>query len=51
LKVGKGNGAGITIDLGDNPIDSFSVDFQLFKRTKNFSILADGVVINQTSFE
>jgi hypothetical protein len=48
LKVGKGKGtSGITIDFGDNPIDSFSVDFQLFKRAKNFSILADGVVINQ----
>jgi hypothetical protein len=48
LKVGKGKGtSGITIDFGDNPIDSFSVDFRLFKRAKNFSILADGVVINQ----
>jgi hypothetical protein len=48
LKVGRGKGtSGITIDFGDNPIDSFSVDFQLFKRAKNFSILADGVVINQ----
>jgi PEP-CTERM motif len=47
LKVGKGKGAGIIIDFGDNPIDSFSVDFRLFKRAKNFSILADGVVINQ----
>ena len=48
LKVGKGNGAsGITIDFGANPIDSFSVDFQLFKNAKSFTILADGVVINQ----
>jgi hypothetical protein len=47
LKVGKGKGAGIIIDFGDNPIDSFSVDFRLFKRAKNFTILADGVIINQ----
>jgi hypothetical protein len=47
LKVGKGKGAGIIIDFGDNPIDSFSVDFRLLKRAKNFTILADGVVINQ----
>jgi hypothetical protein len=47
LKVGKGNGTGIIIDFGDNPIDSFSVDFYLFKRAKSFTILADGVVINQ----
>jgi PEP-CTERM motif len=47
LKVGKGKGTGIIIDFGDNPIDSFSVDFRIFKRAKNFSILADGVVINQ----
>jgi hypothetical protein len=48
LKVGKGKGpSGITIDFGANPIDSFSVDFQLFKKAKNFTILADGVVINQ----
>jgi hypothetical protein len=47
LKVGKGKGAGIIIDFGDNPIDSFSVDFRLFKGAKNFTILADGVVINQ----
>jgi hypothetical protein len=45
--VGKGKGAGIIIDFGDNPIDSFSVDFRMFKRAKNFTILADGVVINQ----
>lgn len=47
LKVGRGKGAGITIDFGDNPIDSFSVDYRLFKGAKNFTILADGVVINQ----
>jgi hypothetical protein len=47
LKVGKGKGTGIIIDFGDNPIDSFSVDFRMFTRAKNFSILADGVVINQ----
>jgi PEP-CTERM motif len=47
LKIGKGKGAGIIIDFGDNPIDSFSVDFQIFKRAKSFTILADGVVINQ----
>jgi PEP-CTERM motif len=48
LKVGKGKDApGITIDFGGNPIDSFSVDFQLFKKAKNFTILADGVAINQ----
>ena len=47
LKIGKGKGAGIIIDFGDNPIDSFSVDFRLFKRAKSFTILADGVVINQ----
>jgi hypothetical protein len=47
LKVGKGKGAGIILDFGDNPIDSFSVDFRMFKKAKNFTILADGVVINQ----
>ena len=48
LKVGKGKGASaITIDFGDSPIDSFSVDFQLLKKAKNFTILADGVAINQ----
>jgi hypothetical protein len=48
LKVGKGKGApAITIDFGANPIDSFRVDFQLFKKAKSFTILADGVVINQ----
>ena len=48
MKVGKGKGApAITIDFGANPIDSFSIDFQLFKKAKSFNILADGVVINQ----
>jgi hypothetical protein len=47
LTVGSGKGAGITIDFGDNPIDSFSVDFRMLKRAKTFSILADGVLINQ----
>jgi len=48
LKVGKGKGpSGITIDFGNNPIESFAVDFQLFKKAKSFTILADGVVINQ----
>jgi len=48
LRIGKGKGApAITIDFGVNPIDSFSVDFQLFKNAKSFTILADGVVINQ----
>src|SRR6266508_1271908 len=48
LRAGKGKGASaITIDFGANPIDSFSVDFQLFKNSKSFTILADGVVINQ----
>ena len=50
LTTGKGKGlAAITIDFGDNPIESFSVDFQLFKKAKNFAIVADGVVIDQHS--
>ena len=50
LTAGKGKGlAGITIDFGDNPIESFSVDFQLFKKAKNFAIVADGVVVDQHS--
>jgi hypothetical protein len=50
LKVGKGKGAsGITLDFKNDPIDSFSVDFHLLKRAKSFTILADGVVINQQS--
>ena len=48
LTVGKGKGAPtITIDFGDNPIDSFSVDFKLFKKAKSFSILSDGELINR----
>jgi hypothetical protein len=47
LTVGKGKGAPtITIDFGANPIDSFSVDFKLFKKAKSFSILADGELID-----
>lgn len=47
LTVGKGKGAPtITIDFGDNPINSFSVDFKLFRKAKSFSILADGELIN-----
>ena len=50
LTPGKGKGAAIiTIDFGDNPIDSFSVDFQLFKKAKKFAIVADGVVVDQES--
>jgi hypothetical protein len=48
LKVGKGKGTpAITIDFGANPIDSFSIDFQLFKKAKSFKIFADGVAVNQ----
>ena len=47
LKVGKGKGSGISFDFGDNPIHSFSVDWLLKKGGKSFTILADGVVINQ----
>ncbi|HKY08328.1 MAG TPA: hypothetical protein VJQ55_08805, partial [Candidatus Binatia bacterium] len=47
LTAGKGKGpAGFTIDFGDNPIDSFSVDFKLFKKAKKFAIFADGELIN-----
>ena len=47
LTVGKGRGAPtITINFSDNPIDSFSVDFKLFKKAKRFSILADGELIH-----
>lgn len=50
LTTGKGKGSpSITLDFGDNPIDSFSIDFQLFRKTKNFSIVADGEVIDQRS--
>jgi hypothetical protein len=47
LSAGKGRGAGISIDFGENPIHSFSVDWLLRKGGKSFTILADGVVINQ----
>jgi PEP-CTERM motif-containing protein len=47
LKIGKGKGLGITLEFGDNPIDSFSVDWLLRKGGKSFTIIADGVVINQ----
>ena len=47
LKAGKGKGSGISFDFGGNPIHSFSVDWLLGKGGKNFTILADGVVINQ----
>lgn len=47
LKAGKGRGAGISFDFGDNPINSFSVDWLLRKGGKSFTILADGVVINR----
>jgi hypothetical protein len=47
LKVGKGKGSGISFDFGDNPIQSFSVDWLLRRGGKSFTILADGVVINQ----
>src|SRR5687768_2651244 len=47
LTGGKGKGApAIVINFGDNPIDSFSVDFKLFKKAKKFSIFADGELIN-----
>ena len=47
LKAGKGRGAGISIDFGADPINSFSVDWLLRKGGRSFTILADGVVINQ----
>ena len=48
LRIGKGKGnSGIAFDFGDNPIHSFSVDYQLFKKARNFAILADGVKVNQ----
>ena len=47
LKLGKGKGASaIVIHFDDDPIDSFSVDFKLFKKAKKFSILADGELIS-----
>jgi PEP-CTERM motif-containing protein len=47
LKVGKGRASGISFDFGANPIDSFSVDWLLRKGGRSFTILADGIVINQ----
>lgn len=48
LKVGRGRGpSGITLDFGANPINSFNVDWCIFKGGKSFTILADGVVIDQ----
>jgi hypothetical protein len=48
LTPGKGKApAIITIDFGNKPINSFSVDFELFKKTKNFTILADGVAVEE----
>lgn len=47
LMIGKGKGApSIILDFGENPINSFAVDYQLFKKAKSFTILADGEVIN-----
>jgi hypothetical protein len=47
LKVGKGKGgSSIVIHFDDNPVDSFSVDFKLFKGAKRFSILANGQLID-----
>lgn len=42
LKVGRGRGpSGITLDFGTNPINSFNVDWRIFKGGKSFTILAD----------
>jgi hypothetical protein len=49
LKTGKGRGAGISFDFGDNPINSFSVDWLLTKRGKIFTIIADGVAIKHVA--
>jgi len=47
LTLGKGKGLpAIVIHFDDNPIDSFSVDFKLFKKAKGFSIFADGKLIS-----
>lgn len=47
LKVGRGRGhSGITVDFGDHPISSFSIDWRIFKGGKSFTILADGEVID-----
>jgi len=48
LKVGRGRGSsGITFDFGANPINSFNIDWRIFKGGKSFTILADGVIIDQ----
>ena len=47
LKAGKGRGAGISFDFGESPIESFSVDWLLRKGGRKFTILADGVIVNQ----
>jgi len=47
LQIGKGKGpAAIVINFDENPIDSFSIDFKLFKKAKNLSIFADGELID-----
>jgi hypothetical protein len=47
LQIGKGKGpAAIVIHFDENPIDSFSIDFKLFKKAKNLSIFADGQLID-----
>ena len=47
LQLGKGKRAqAIVIHFDDDPIDSFSIDFKLFKKAKNFSIYADGELIS-----
>src|ERR1043166_3628623 len=47
LQIGKGKGpAAIVIHFDENPIDSFSIDFKLFKKAKNLSIFADGELID-----
>lgn len=47
LQIGKGKGpAAIVINFDENPIDSFSIDFKLFKKSKGLSIFADGQLID-----
>jgi hypothetical protein len=47
LEIRKGKGAtAIVIQFDDNPIDSFSIDYKLFKKSKGLSIFADGVLID-----
>ena len=47
LQIGKGKGpAAIVINFDENPIDSFSIDFKLFKKAKGLSIFADGQLID-----